>query len=145
MSSKPMVMLPLPSAVKLPTRVNRLPTPAQSSLPVMENAYCPARLASENLGGGGDGGGPDPPPSPHATTRKLSGISARRTYRRFAFAFIGRSRSARLAHAVRSTRCVSRLPRVGILGSSVLRWLGCPSARCAPEGRCLCLWYSMLL
>src|SRR3974390_1259381 len=93
-SSSPVVMWPLPSAVNVPTRVKMLPVPPHSSVPVIENAYWPARLALENFpGGGGGGGGFDPPP-PQATATRLSETSASRAQTRFAEVFIARSRSA---------------------------------------------------
>src|SRR5260370_32417093 len=65
MSSRPPTILPLPSAVKVPARVKKLLLPAQSSVPLMENAYWPTKLAFENFGGGGGGVPPPPYPLPH--------------------------------------------------------------------------------
>src|SRR4029077_14522541 len=56
-------MTPLPSAVKLPTRAMNAPKLTPASLPLMEKAYVPLRLALENLpaGGGGTEGALFPP------------------------------------------------------------------------------------
>src|SRR5580693_10509434 len=58
MSSAPVVMTPFPSAVNDPSRVNKfeLASPEEAiSEPVIENAYCPCKLALEKgpVGGGG--------------------------------------------------------------------------------------------
>src|SRR5579864_9296246 len=65
MSSMAEVMLPLPSATKLPTRPRKAPTFVLASVPLIENAYVPLRLALEKFPMGGGGGGADPLP-PHA-------------------------------------------------------------------------------
>src|SRR5260221_7423256 len=54
----PPLMLPLPSAVNEPTRAKKLPV--APSAPLMENAYCPLRLALEKLPVGGGGIGVEP-------------------------------------------------------------------------------------
>src|SRR6267142_6246041 len=60
-SSTPPLMWPLPSAVKLPARAKKVEKPGlgpQSSVPLIENAYCPFKLALEKFPVGGGGGGP---------------------------------------------------------------------------------------
>src|SRR6202022_4812814 len=48
-SSRPPVIFPRPSAKKVPTRAKKLPCPRQSSVPLIEKAYCPDKLALENF------------------------------------------------------------------------------------------------
>src|SRR5262245_52219335 len=82
-SSRPPVILPLPSAVKVPARVKKLPCPEQSSLPLMEKAYCPARLALENFAAGGGGVGLELDLAPPHASTKNAGSSETSTVRRF--------------------------------------------------------------
>src|SRR6476646_560484 len=96
MSSNPAVIRPFPSAVKLPIRANGLaltvPPLPQSSVPLIENAYFPLKVAFENLAGGGGGVPPPPPdddPPPHAAektpiaTEAVTARANRRRERRF--------------------------------------------------------------
>src|SRR5882757_11386173 len=71
-------MLPLPSAVKEPTRAKKLPV---TSVPLMEKAYCPLRLALEKLPTGGGGVGGEPPPPQAAAKTAAQRVRAR--HRRF--------------------------------------------------------------
>src|SRR5882757_4054070 len=71
-------MLPLPSAVKEPTRAKKLPV---TSVPLMEKAYCPLRLALEKLPTGGGGVGVEPPPPQAAAKTAAQRVRAR--HRRF--------------------------------------------------------------
>src|ERR1700731_2251298 len=101
MSSSPVVMLPRASATKVPTRPKKLPDPAHSSVPVMENAYCPDRLALENFAGGGVGPGPgsDPDPlPPHAAARNPATTETNKASG-FTFAVIEASLAERVAGA----------------------------------------------
>src|ERR1700676_701579 len=79
-SSRPLVISPFPSAVKVPARVKKLLSPPQSSLPLMEKAYWPAKLAFENFGAGGGSvpPRPDPPPHPATKARRIEAAKARR-------------------------------------------------------------------
>src|SRR6266849_158764 len=63
-SSTPPVILPLPSAMKAPTRAKNPPI----SWPLIRNAYWPLRLALEKLPTGGGGRGVELPPL-HAAAR----------------------------------------------------------------------------
>src|SRR6266849_10774936 len=87
-SSRPPEMWPLPSAVKLPARVKKLLSPAQSSVPVIEKAYWPFKLALEKFPAGGGGGGPTTVvPLLQAAVTEASRIAANRV-RRLREAFI---------------------------------------------------------
>src|SRR5215813_3865110 len=85
MSSTPTVIRPLPSAVKLPIRPNATPDPLHSSVPVIEKAYFPDKVAFENLAGGGGGGGfPPPPPDdppPHPAMTSPRDATAHKIFR----------------------------------------------------------------
>src|SRR5260370_42053708 len=70
-SSMPAVMLPFPSAVKLPTRAMKLPL---MSVPLIWNTYEPLRLAAEKLPVGGGAGGPRTPEL-HAPDNRASAIA----------------------------------------------------------------------
>jgi hypothetical protein len=66
--------------VKLPARVKKLGKPGlgpQSSVPLIESAYWPFKLAFEKFPTGGGGGGPTiVPPLLHAAVREASRIAA---------------------------------------------------------------------
>src|SRR5467141_3816542 len=77
-SSRPPVIWPLPSAVKLPARVKGVLNPPQSSVPPIKKAYCPFKLALEKVPVGGGGGGPTIAVLlPHAAQKEVSRIAAR--------------------------------------------------------------------
>src|SRR5260370_31912594 len=100
-SSRPVVMLPFPAAVNVPARPKKLPCPPHDSVPVIENAYCPAKLALENFApGGGGGGGPgfDPPTPPHAAVNDAKASKTTRA-RRFIRIFIAAHPAERFACA----------------------------------------------
>src|SRR5215472_5296067 len=79
-SSRPFVIFPCPSAVNVPMRPNKLPCPAHNSVPLIENAYCPLKLAFVNFGGGGGGPPLLPPPPPQAAAHRA--IRQKRSARR---------------------------------------------------------------
>jgi len=83
-------MWPLPSAVKLPARAKKVEKPGlrpQSSVPLIEKAYWPFKLALEKFPVGGGGGGPTiVAPLLHAAVREASRIGtsgSRRMIERF--------------------------------------------------------------
>ena len=78
-SSRPFVIFPWPSAVNVPMRANKLPCRAHNSVPLIENAYCPLRLAFVNFGGGGGGPPLLPPPPPQAAANSAKTIETRET------------------------------------------------------------------
>src|SRR6267378_3083352 len=84
-SSSPPEMWPLPPAVKLPARVKKLGAPGggpQSSVPVIEKAYWPFKLALEKFPVGGGGGGPTTVvPLLQAAVTEASKIAANRVRR----------------------------------------------------------------
>src|SRR5215510_8028652 len=60
-------------------RANKLPCPAHNSVPLIENAYCPLKLAFVNFGGG-DGRPPLLPPlPPQAVANNAKTIETRET------------------------------------------------------------------
>src|ERR1700682_2037084 len=76
-SSRPPVIWPLPSAVKLPARVKGVLNPPHSSVPPIKKAYCPFKLALEKVPVGGGGGGPTiAVPLPHAAQNEANRIAA---------------------------------------------------------------------
>src|ERR1700688_1228208 len=76
-SSIPAVMLPFPSATKLPTLERNAPTLTLASVPLIENAYVPLRLAFEKFPAGGGGGVvTDEPLPPQETASKASDATA---------------------------------------------------------------------
>src|ERR1700688_3808051 len=141
-SSSPSVMLPWPSARNVPARPKKLPAPAHSSVPLIENAYWPEKLALENFAGGGVGPGPgpgldsDPPPHPAAKSASVTQTSGAN---RFFCALIAASSAARLKRAAIAAR-----PGRGYLPAGI-PWVIAPrspvsrAAPCAPRRRCL-LW-----
>src|SRR4029077_5214731 len=138
-SSRPAVMLPLPSAVNVPARPKKLPCPEHSSVPVMEKAYCPAKLALENFapgGGGGGGGGPgfDPPP-PHAVVNNTKASETSRASR-FIRVFIAARPAVHSACAQLAATRGWRSSLEEIRAASAPPRLACPFARCEPETRC---------
>src|SRR5882762_1696283 len=95
-SSTPPLMWPLPSAVKLPARAKKVEKPGlgpQSSVPLIEKAYWPFKLALEKFPVGGGGGGPTiVPPLLHAAVREASRIvtsGSRRMIERFIVDLLG--------------------------------------------------------
>src|SRR6267143_34029 len=86
-------MWPLPSAVKLPARVKGVLNPPHSSVPLIEKAYWPFKLALEKVPVGGGGGGPTiVPPLLHAAVREASRIvtsGSRRMIERFIVDLLG--------------------------------------------------------
>src|ERR1700681_1080286 len=73
-------MWPLPPAIKEPARPKILACSAHSSVPVMERAYCPTKVALETYAPGGGGGGrseiyppPPPPAAKNVTKSQASG------------------------------------------------------------------------
>src|SRR6266403_2724952 len=81
-SSIPAVMLPAPSAVKLPTRDNGTgENPPVKDSPLVTNAYWPFRLALLKFPTGGGSVMVSPPP-PHAAIQKAA-ASANAEKRRF--------------------------------------------------------------
>src|SRR5215472_13150471 len=76
-SSRPFVIFPCPSAVNVPMRPNKLPCPAHNSVPLIENAYCPLKLAFVNFGGGGGGPPLLPPPPAQAAANSAKTIATR--------------------------------------------------------------------
>src|SRR6266404_6947400 len=89
-SSIPLVMLPLPSAVKEPMRAKKLPVTA--SEPLIEKAYWPFRLELEKLPVGSGGVGVEPLPPQAAAKTAAQRVRAR--HRRF----IVHRPSGRLGH-----------------------------------------------
>src|SRR5712691_1895298 len=67
-----MLMPPLPSATKLPTLAINAPGLALASVPLMEKAYVPLRLAFEKVPVGGGGVGKEEPLPPQAAANKAS-------------------------------------------------------------------------
>src|ERR1700730_11987413 len=66
-SSIPAVMVPLPSAVKLPTLAINAPGCALASVPLIEKEYVPCRFAFVKFPMAGGGVGLDDPLPPHET------------------------------------------------------------------------------
>src|ERR1700686_4076104 len=83
MSSMAAEMLPPPSATKLPTRAINAPGLRLASLPLIEKAYVPFRLAFEKAPVGGGGVGVEEPPPPQAAANTASAPTAHRIARRF--------------------------------------------------------------
>src|SRR5579862_692538 len=73
----PPVMLPLPSALKEPTRAKN--PPVEPSSPLMEKAYWPFKLVTEKppVGGGGVGVVPPPPQAAAKSANDSESNSAR--------------------------------------------------------------------
>src|SRR5579863_131301 len=73
----PVVMLPLPSALKEPTRAKN--PPVAPSSPLIEKAYWPFRLVTEKppVGGGGVGGVPPPPQAAAKSAKEIDSNRAR--------------------------------------------------------------------
>src|SRR5258708_34020028 len=67
-----MLMPPLPSATKLPTLAINAPGLALASVPLMEKAYVPLRLAFEKVPVGGGGVGKEEPLPPQAAGKQAS-------------------------------------------------------------------------
>src|SRR6266849_9453295 len=116
-SSRPSEMWPLPSAVKLPARVKKLLNPAQSSVPLIENAYWPFKLALEKFPVGGGGGGPTTAvPLLQAAATEPSSMAASRV-RRLRERFIAHQSAAepvaRPGHEPRRERAVRPLRFAG--------------------------------
>src|SRR5208283_317227 len=118
-SSIPLVMLPAPSAAKLPVRARYAP-PVSS--PLIENAYWPFKLLKVKPPVGGGGGMVEPPPPPQAA-RVTAEARVASQERRFT-AHLPAACFRRCSLAPRSALgCRARCARPA---------LACPSALCAP-------------
>src|SRR5258708_685777 len=71
-SSMAMLMPPLPSATKLPVLAINAPGLALASVPLIEKAYVPLRLAFEKFPVGGGGVGKEEPLPPQAAANEAS-------------------------------------------------------------------------
>src|SRR5215472_2231688 len=131
-SSRPFVILPWPSAVNVPMRANKLPCPAHNSVPLIENAYCPLRLAFVNFGGGGGGPPLLPPAPPQAAANSAKTIEIRETVVSEG-AFIAHRPAASFARAQPRSGGAPHLSREAIRAATESRRPDSPSARCVPK------------
>src|SRR6266576_5311121 len=108
-SSTPPVILPLPSAVNVPMRPKKLPVRPQASVPLMEKAYCPIRLAFEKFPTGGGGGGGCVEPLPPQAASKAAARSAKQKIKRFTEHLPAEiSGLLRVAHVLRQAKAARR-------------------------------------
>src|SRR5947209_13902726 len=75
MSSMAALILPFPSATKLPTRARNPPICTLASVPLMENEYVPLRLAFVNPPVAGGGIGLEDPFPPQAAANNASAVA----------------------------------------------------------------------
>src|SRR2546423_10121672 len=136
-SSNPLVMCALPSDVNVPARAKKLPCAGvpHNSVPLIENAYWPFRLALVNFGGGG--GGPPllpPPPPPQPTASSVRKIETQETAH-LRWPFIAHRLALSFARAATPAVLAPRQSREESHAASEWQELGSPFAPCAPKTR----------